>query len=96
MVSLDGVMQAPGGPEEDTSGDFKYGGWTAPYSDEAMVKILSEELSVPFDLLLGRRTYDIWKSYWPKQTGFIAEPFNKATKYMSRITVRTSAGRIQF
>ena len=57
MVSLDGVMQAPGGPEEDTSGDFKYGGWTAPYGDEAMGKIIGEELSVPFDLLLGRKTY---------------------------------------
>src|SRR6185295_7305848 len=82
MVTLDGVMQAPGGPEEDTSGGFTYGGWTAPYSDEASEEILKKELSVPFDLLLGRRTYDIWKAYWPKQTGFIADPFNKATKYV--------------
>src|SRR6266704_400132 len=82
MVTLDGVMQAPGGPEEDTSGGFKYGGWTAPYSDEAMGKIVDEELSVSFDLLLGRKTYDIWKEYWPKQTGFIADPFNKAKKYV--------------
>lgn len=82
MVSLDGVMQAPGGPEEDTSGDFKYGGWTAPYGDEAMGKIIGEELSVPFDLLLGRKTYDNWKNYWANKTGFIADPFNKAKKYV--------------
>ncbi|MBI3633324.1 MAG: dihydrofolate reductase [Candidatus Vogelbacteria bacterium] len=82
MVSLDGVMQAPGGPEEDTSGGFKYGGWTVPYADESFGKILSEELSVPFDLLLGRKTYEIWAAYWPKQTGMVADPFNKAKKYV--------------
>lgn len=82
FISLDGVMQAPGGPEEDTSGEFKYGGWTAPIADEAMGKILSKELAVPFDLLLGRKTYDIWKNYWPKQTGMVGDPFNKATKYV--------------
>jgi dihydrofolate reductase len=82
MVSLDGVMQAPGGPEEDTSGGFKYGGWTVPYSDESFGKIVNEELSVPFDLLLGRKTYEIWAPYWPKQTGPIADPFNKAKKYV--------------
>jgi dihydrofolate reductase len=82
MVSLDGVMQAPGGPEEDTSGDFKYGGWTAPYADETMGKIINEELSVSFDLLLGKKTYEIWVPYWPKQTGPIADPFNKAKKYV--------------
>jgi dihydrofolate reductase len=82
MVSLDGVMQAPGGPEEDTSGGFKYGGWTVPYSDESFDKIITEELSGQFDLLLGRKTYDIWVQYWPKQTGAIADPFNKAKKYV--------------
>lgn len=82
MVSLDGVMQAPGGPKEDTSGDFKYGGWTVPYSDESFGKVLSEELSVPFDLLLGRKTYQIWAAYWPKEAGVVADPFNKATKYV--------------
>src|SRR6266404_6941813 len=81
MVSLDGVMQAPGSPEEDTSGDFKYGGWTVPYADESFGKIINEELSVPFDLLLGRKTYEIFAGYWPKQTGAIADPFNKAKKY---------------
>ena len=82
MISLDGVMQAPGGPEEDTSGGFQYGGWTAPYSDESFGPILQKELSVPFDLLLGRKTYEIFAAYWPKQTGFIADPFNKAKKYV--------------
>ena len=82
MVTLDGVMQAPGGPEEDTSGNFKYGGWTAPYGDESFGKILNEELSTPFDLLLGKKTYDIWTAFWPTQTGPIADPFNKAKKYV--------------
>lgn len=82
MVSLDGVMQAPGGPEEDPSEDFKYGGWTVPYDDESFVPIFKKELSVPFDLLLGRKTYEIFAAYWPKQTGFVADPFNKAKKYV--------------
>src|ERR1700733_12660852 len=82
MITLDGVMQAPGGPEEDTSGGFKYGGWAAPYGDESFGEILKKELSVPFDLLLGRKTYDIFAAYWPKQTGFVADPFNKAKKYV--------------
>src|SRR3989344_2942164 len=82
MLSLDGVMQAPGGPEEDTSGGFTYGGWTAPYSDESFGSIITKELSVPFDLLLGKKTYDIWNAYWPKQTGPIADSFNKAKKYV--------------
>ena len=87
MITLDGVMQAPGGPKEDTSGGFKYGGWSFPYADDHMMKILGEELGHPFDLLLGRKTYDIWQPYWPKQTGFIAEAFNKATKYVASNTL---------
>jgi dihydrofolate reductase len=82
MISLDGVMQAPGGPEEDTSNDFKYGGWTWPFAEEFTEKIFGEEFSGEYDLLLGRRTYDIWKDYWPKQEGTIADPFNRATKYV--------------
>jgi dihydrofolate reductase len=82
MISLDGVMQAPGGPEEDTSGGFQYGGWTFPFVDESFGSIINKELSVPFDLLLGRKTYEIWVSYWPKHTGPIADPFNKAVKYV--------------
>lgn len=82
FISLDGVMQAPGGPDEDTSGDFNYGGWTVPYSDELSDTLMGAQMSMPFDLLLGRKTYDIFAGYWPKQTGDIADPFNKVTKYV--------------
>lgn len=83
FVSLDGVMQAPGAPREDTSGGFEYGGWTVPFSDEVSGKEMSKQLSEPFDLLLGRKTYDIFAGYWPKQeNSFIGEVFNKATKYV--------------
>lgn len=84
FVSLDDVMQAPGGPEEDTSGDFKYGGWTVPYWDEFSGEVMDEQIGVPFDLLLGRKTYDIFAGYWPQQdpAGLVAAPFNKATKYV--------------
>jgi dihydrofolate reductase len=85
FVSLDGVMQAPGGPEEDISGGFKYGGWTFPYFDEFSGNIMGEQMGMPFDLLLGRKTYDIFAAYWPKQdekTSSIATSFNKATKYV--------------
>ena len=69
MISLDGVMQAPGGPDEDTSGGFSYGGWTAPYSDELFNQIMQEELR-PADYLLGRKTFDIFEGYWPQHAGF--------------------------
>jgi dihydrofolate reductase len=84
FISLDGVMQAPGGPKEDTSGGFKYGGWTVPFADEFSGKMMTEQMSMPFDLLLGRKTYDIFADYWPKQdpSGYVAGPFNKATKYV--------------
>lgn len=83
FISLDGVMQAPGGPDEDTSGGFEYGGWTVPYYDEASGELLSKQMNgIEYDLLLGRKTYDIFAGYWPKQTGDIADPFNKATKYV--------------
>jgi dihydrofolate reductase len=65
MITLDGVMQAPGGPEEDTSGDFKYGGWVAPYGDEVSGKAMQKIMS-PADVLLGRKTFDIWENYWPQ------------------------------
>ena len=65
MISLDGVMQAPGGPEEDTSGGFKYGGWMAPFSDKAYDEVVKKELK-PADYLLGRKTYEIWAGFWPK------------------------------
>jgi dihydrofolate reductase len=82
MISLDGVMQAPGGPQEDVSGGFKYGGWVAPYWDEAGSNVINKELSVPFDLLLGRNTYEIFASYWPQHPGPVGTPFDKATKYV--------------
>jgi dihydrofolate reductase len=65
FVTLDGVMQAPGGPKEDTSGGFKYGGWTVPYSDDVLGKVMAEQMSRPFELLLGRKTYEIFAGYWP-------------------------------
>ncbi len=82
MVTLDGVMQAPGGSKEDTAEGFKYGGWSFPYADETFGTIINKELSVPFDLLLGRTTYEIFARYWPKREGPIAGPFNKAKKYV--------------
>lgn len=77
-------MQAPGGPEEDTTGDFKFGGWTVPYWEEFTEKIMGEQMGVPFDLLLGRKTYDIFAGYWPLQDpdGPVADPFNKCKKYV--------------
>lgn len=65
FITLDGVMQAPGDPEEDTSGGFKYGGWTVPYFDEFSGKVMGEQMKQPFALLLGRKTYEIFASYWP-------------------------------
>lgn len=83
FISLDGVMQAPGGPEEDTSGGFKYGGWTFPYFDEAAGEVMSKQMDMPFDLLLGRTTYNIFAGYWPKQENSeIGDVFGKAIKYV--------------
>jgi dihydrofolate reductase len=84
FISLDGVMQAPGGPEEDTADDFQYGGWTVPYWDDFGSKVMGEQMSMPFDLLLGRKTFDIFAAYWPKQdpSTLANVPFNKATKYV--------------
>ena len=65
FVTLDGVIQAPGGPQEDTDGGFKYGGWVVPHSDERLGAIMHEQMTTPLDLLLGRRTYEIFASYWP-------------------------------
>ena len=65
FITLDGVMQAPGGPEEDASGGFEYGGWVAPYSDDDFDKVM-EKQTKPSDLLLGRKTFEIFANYWPK------------------------------
>jgi len=95
FVSVDGVMQAPGGPEEDRSGGFRYGGWMAPFWDDASAQSISESFSEPFDLLLGRKTYDIFASYWPKMAvelsaknvdsldAEIARRFDACTKYVA-------------
>ena len=85
FLSLDGVMQAPGGPEEDPSGGFAYGGWTFPYFDEVLGQAMGDQMTPPFDLLLGRKTYEIFASYWPKQnseTDPTAAVLNNATKYV--------------
>ncbi len=80
MISLDGVMQAPGGPAEDKSGGFKYGGWTMPFSDDALNDVLEKEM-LPADYLLGRKTFDIWVDYWPKHHD-VWPGINEGTKYV--------------
>ena len=82
FITLDGVMQAPGGPEEDTAGGFRLGGWSAGYFDDKVGKVMDEQLGRPFDLLLGRRTYDIFAAFWPKQNDETAHAINGATKYV--------------
>jgi dihydrofolate reductase len=84
FLTLDGVMQAPGGPEEDDSGGFAHGGWSVNYWDDQMGQVMTEAFSVPFDLLLGRRTYEIFAGYWPTAPeGTLGIPFNDATKYVA-------------
>ncbi len=88
FITLDGVMQAPGGPDEDTSGGFKYGGWVAPYGDEVFGKILEKQMK-PADLLLGRKTFEIFASYWPEhENGWPG--INDVTKYVMSKTIKTS------
>ncbi len=88
-ISLDGVIQAPGGPDEDTSGGFVHGGWISPYADEISGTLLRRQMNMPFDLLLGRKTFDIWAPYWPQHAD--AWPgANKATKYVVSSTVTSS------
>jgi dihydrofolate reductase len=90
FVSLDGVMQAPGGPGEDDEGAFALGGWSVNYWDEKMAEVMGAVMGSPFDLLLGRKTYDIFAAYWPhasEQAG--AKPLNDATKYVVSRTHRT-------
>jgi dihydrofolate reductase len=88
MITLDGVMQAPGGPEEDISGGFKYGGWTASYGDEVFGKVLEKQMK-PADLLLGRKTFEIFASYWPEhENGWPG--INDVTKYVMSKTMKKS------
>ena len=88
-VSLDGVIQAMGGSEEDTSGGFAYGGWVAPYSDDVLGTVIRTQMNMPFDLLIGRKTFDIWAPYWP-QHGDIWPNVNTATKYVASNTMTAS------
>ena len=85
-ITLDGVIQAPGGPDEDTDNGFAYGGWIAPYSDPVLGAALRSQMSKPFDLLLGRKTYDIWAPYWPHHSD-IWPGVNMATKYVVSNTI---------
>lgn len=82
FVTLDGIIQAPGGPEEDTSGGFKYGGWTVPYFDEFAGKVMTEQMNRPFNLLLGRKTFEIFAAYWPQHANEWPG-INEATKYVA-------------
>ncbi|MBF4507363.1 dihydrofolate reductase family protein [Flavobacterium sp. JLP] len=88
MITIDGVMQAPGAPEEDTSGGFEYGGWVAPFGDEEYGKVMQKQME-PADILLGRKTFDIFEEYWPKH----AEGWpgiNEVTKYVLSSTRKNS------
>jgi dihydrofolate reductase len=81
QVTLDGVMQSPGGSEEDPSGGFTHGGWAMPFRDDGLNQAVGQIIAREFDMLLGRRTYEIFAAYWPNESGPIAKAFNKATKY---------------
>ena len=92
FITLDGVMQAPGGPEEDPTGGFKYGGWVAGYFDDFLGEVMGKQMSKPFDLLLGRKTYEIFAAHWPYvQTNEdpIAAGINNAKKYVASKTLKT-------
>jgi dihydrofolate reductase len=88
FITLDGVMQAPGGPEEDTTDGFKYGGWVTPYFDEAAGKVMEKQLK-PSDYLLGRKTFEIFASYWPDHNDFWPA-INDGTKYVLSKTMNKS------
>jgi dihydrofolate reductase len=89
FITMDGVIQGPGGPNEDTSGDFLHGGWIGPYSDEAQSTVIRQQMNTPFDLLIGRNTYDIWAPYWPHNDA-IWPGVNRAIKYVASNTVTES------
>ena len=89
-ISLDGVIQAPGGPDEDTSSGFAYGGWITSYSDAILGTLIRRQMNMPLDLLLGRKTFEIWAPYWPHHAD-IWPGVNTATKYVASNTM-TSGG----
>lgn len=88
-ITLDGVLQAPGGPDEDTSGGFTFGGWIAPYSDPVLGTLLRRQMNLPFDLLIGRKTFEIWEPYWPHHAD-VWPGVNAATKYVASNTMTSS------
>jgi dihydrofolate reductase len=88
FITLDGVMQAPGGPDEDTVGGFKYGGWVAPYFDDVVNKVMEKQMK-PSDLLLGRKTFEIFASYWPQHAD-MWPGINDVTKYVISRTRKKS------
>lgn len=90
FVTLDGVIQSPGSEAEDPSGDFTHGGWIWPYSDPELTASIREEMALPFDLLLGRRTFEIWADHWP-QRGDVWPGANAATKYVASTTLTSHA-----
>jgi dihydrofolate reductase len=87
FISLDGVMQSPGAPLEDPSGGFELGGWAVPYFDEFLGQVMGEQMGKPFDLLLGRKTFEIFASYWPRHQEE-GPGINKATKYVASNTLK--------
>ena len=87
FMTLDGVMQAPGAPEEDPSGGFDHGGWSFGYWDEQMGTAMGQSMSEPFDLVLGRKTYEIFAAHWPYSDEPAAEPLNNATKHVASTTL---------
>jgi dihydrofolate reductase len=89
FMTLDGVIQAGGGPEEDTSGGFAYGAWQVPYSDDVERAVMNKQMNLPFDLLLGRKTFEIWAPYWPQHTDFWPG-VTTATKYVASNTMTSS------
>jgi dihydrofolate reductase len=90
FITLDGVIQSGGGPTEDTSGGFKYGGWQVPYQDDDVRPIMMKQLNVPFELLLGRKTFDTWAAYWPAHGDFWPA-VNTVTKYVASNTLKSHA-----
>ncbi len=89
FITLDGVIQAGGGPEEDTSGGFAYGGWVAPYDDDVAGTVLNRQMNLPFDLLLGRKTFEIWAPFWPHHAD-IWSGVDPATKYVASNSMTSS------
>ena len=89
FITVDGVIQAGGGPDEDTSGGFAYGGWQAPYSDDVIGTVLNKQMNMPFDLLLGRKTFEIWEPFWPRHADIWPGAMT-ATKYVASNSMTSS------